>query len=298
MLLGLRLFLYGHAPQVKEGQLRIVVGRVLRYSLFFLSARFYRLGHRHDLGCFRLFCLLYIFRFFLFSGFLFFPDWILIFLNWLPCLFFLFLADKGRAVETRELSEVQMLGKFVLQAFTEIMCDALHTSCMQILQCWFAILVVSSHDAGGKHIFGMMLEIIISDDVLILGRVHPFQSLLILSQSLLGIVLLNDDQVTTCLRVGIFLEEIVRQTEGCDKVGLLKEVVDSDAVLLPVEIVSRRDECYNATVAHSVKSLLHEIAVDRFGNNSVEQALAVAIEGVIHLSVSKGNVGDGEVIGA
>ena len=176
--------------------------------------------------------------------------------------------------------------------------NAFDTTRMQILQRGLAVLVVSSKDACGKHIVRVMLKIVVTDDAIILGRVHPFQPFLILGQSLLGIVLLNDDQVAPCLGVGTVLEQIVRQTKSGNKVGMLKEVVDPDAVLLPVEIVPRRDECHHATIAHGIKPLLHEVAVDGFGNHAVEQALAVAVERIVHLRVTKGDVGDGEVVGA
>ena len=143
-----------------------------------------------------------------------------------------------------------------------------------------------------------MLKIVVTDDAIILGRVHPFQPFLILGQSLFVIVLLNDNQVAASFRVGIVLEQIIRQTERSNKVGLLKEVVDPDAILLPVEIVPRRDECHHAAVAHCVKAFLHEVAVNGLGNHAVEQALAVAVERVVHLRITKGDVGDGEVVGA
>ena len=220
------------------------------------------------------------------------------FLNGLLGFLFLFLADKGRAIKSRKLTEVQMFGEFVLQTLTEVMGNACDSPRMQILQRGLAVLVVSSKDACGKHIVRVKLKIVVTDDAIILGRVHPFQPFLILGQSLFGIVLLNDNQVAPCLRVGVLLEQIVRHTECGNKVGLLKEVVDPDAVLLPVEIVPRRDECHHATVAHGVKPLLHEVAVNGLGNHAVEQALAVAVERVIHLRVTKGDVGDGEVVGA
>ena len=191
-----------------------------------------------------------------------------------------------------------MFGEFVLQTLTEVMGNAFDTSRMQILQCRLSILVVSSQDACGKHIVRVMLKIVVTDDAIILGRVHPFQPFLILGQSLLGIVLLNDNQVAPCLGVGTVLEQIVRQTESGNKVGLLKEVVYPDAVLLPVEIVPRRDEYHHATIAHGIKPLLHEVAVNGLGNHAVEQALAVAVERVVHLRITKGDVGDGEVVGA
>ena len=87
--------------------------------------------------------------------------------------------------------------------------NAFDTTRMQILQCGLAVLVMSSYDACGKHIVRVMLKIVVTDDVLILGRVHPFQPFLILGQPLLGIVLLNDDQVAPCLSVGTVLEQIV-----------------------------------------------------------------------------------------
>ena len=82
---------------------------------------------------------------------------------------FLLLSDKGRAVQACEFPEVQMLGQFVLQSFTQIIGNALHTSSMQILQCGLAVLVVASQDAGGKHILGMVLKIVVPDDVLVFG---------------------------------------------------------------------------------------------------------------------------------
>ena len=191
-----------------------------------------------------------------------------------------------------------MFGEFILQTLTEVMGNAFDSTRMQIFQCGLAVLVVSSQDACGKYIVRVMLKIVVTDDVLILGGVHSFQPFLILGQSLFGIVLLNDDQVASSLRVGILLEEIVRQTECGNKVGLLKKVVDSDAVLLPVEIVPRRDECHHAAVSHGIKPLLHEVAVNGLGNHAVEQALAVAVERVVHLRITKGDVGDGEVVGA
>ena len=176
--------------------------------------------------------------------------------------------------------------------------NAFDTTRMQILQRGLAVLVVSSKDACGKHIVRVMLKIVVTDDAIFLGRVHPFQPFLILGKSLFGIVLLNDNQVAASFRVGIVLEQIIRQTERSNKVGLLKEVVDPDAVLLPVEIVPRRDECHHAAVAHCVKPFLHEVAVNGLGNHAVEQALAVAVERVVHLRITKGDVGDGEVVGA
>ena len=130
-----------------------------------------------------------------------------------------------------------MLGEFVLQTLMEIMGNAFDTSRMEILQCGLAVLVVSSQDACGKYIVRVMLKIVVADDAIILGRIRPFQPFLILGQSLLGIVLLNDDQVAPCLGVGVLLEQIVRQTKSGNKVGLLKEVVDPDTVLFPVEVV-------------------------------------------------------------
>ena len=94
--------------------MRIVVGRMLRYRLFFLLGW---LWHPHNLGrlcwlivhCRLLLCLYWLLlgfhRLLLFRRFL--------FLNGLLRFLFLFLSDKGRAVKPRELTEVQMFGEFV-----------------------------------------------------------------------------------------------------------------------------------------------------------------------------------------
>ena len=126
--------------------MRVVVGCMRRHRLFFLFDRLNGFSHGHYLGSFGLLLFLHRRR-----------------------LSFLFLSDKGRAVQTCEFPEVQMLGQLVLQSFTQIIGNALHASSMQILQCGLAVLVVASQDAGGKHILGMVLKIVVPDDVLVFG---------------------------------------------------------------------------------------------------------------------------------
>ena len=130
--------------------------------------------------------------------------------------------------------------------------------------------------------------------MLVLGRIGQVDKLLILAQSLLVLILLNDNQVAASLRVGILLEEIVRQTEGCHQVGLFKEQVQTIHVLT-IEVVARRDKRHHSTVTHGIQALLHKIAVQGFGDGSFHHRLVIAVDGVKDLGLAKGYIGDSKV---
>ena len=177
------------------------------------------------------------------------------------CLYFCLVSDY-RTFNAREHGEVQMLRQFIHQPLTQVMGNALHSPGMLVLQRGLAVLVGASERSGCQHILGMSFEIGIVDDMLTLRRIGQVDKLLVLAQSLLMLILLNNNQVAASLRISILLEEIVGQTEGSHQVGFLKEHVQSGHVLT-VEIVAGRDECHHATVTHGIESLLHKVAMQR-----------------------------------
>ena len=138
------------------------------------------------------------------------------------------------------------------------------------------------------------MEVLVVENVIPVLTVCEADLLLILSHPLLMLILLHDDQVTTSLRIGILLEEIVRQTEGCHKVSMLEQKIQADTILA-VEVFAGGDECHHTAIAHGIQSLLHEVAVDGLGNGTLHNGLAVGILWVEHLGISKRNIGDCKV---
>ena len=64
---------------------------------------------------------------------------------------------------------------------------------MLVFQCGLAVLVSTSEGSRSQNILRMTLKVAVMDDVLTFGRVCQIDKLLILTQPLLLLILLNDD---------------------------------------------------------------------------------------------------------
>ena len=107
-----------------------------------------------------------------------------------------------------------MPGQFVHQPLTEVTGNGRNTAGVLVLQCGLAVLVCASERGRCQNVLRVTVEVGVVDDMLTVMGIDKVDKLFVLAQSLLVLVLLNDNQVAASLRVGILLKEIVGQAEG------------------------------------------------------------------------------------
>lgn len=120
------------------------------------------------------------------------------------------------------------------------------------------------------------------------------QPLVFFGKFLLALVLLQDNQVTPHLRVGIVREQVVRQADGGHQIRLSHHHVACAAVALRIQHALRGDECHDTAVTHRVQPFQKEIGM-HLPCRYLFEYRAIGVFRVEHGYIPERDVGDGKV---
>ena len=190
--------------------------------------------------------------------------------------------------------QVQPYRQVFRQHFIQIHRDTFHTAVVRVYHGGLAVGVGIPFRFGMDDAFRVVKEIFTGNDSGMVASDRPGKRSVLFRKFLFPFILLQDYQVAPYLRVGVFREQVVRQTDGGQQVRLLHHQVARASVAFRIQYALRGDECHDTAVTHRVQPFQEEIRMHFLRRYPVHDRLFLVFR-VKHGDVPEGYVGDGKV---
>ena len=141
----------------------------------------------------------------------------------------------------------------------QIIGNAPYTSFVMVHKGWLPVRVGIDLMGSMDNPFGMFRKIAVYAYAILDGSLR--EDLVLFTQLLLTLILLENDKVASDFCIGFVHEQIVRQADGRNKVSLFHHHKTGTAACFRVQQALRGDERHDAAVTHGIQSFQEEIVV-------------------------------------